>query len=451
VLQQQTHTITTTKKEKENKPNNHFIYPQYQDNCISNIPDLLKEIFEINNNKPQKNIYKHTTQKTCLEQNKKVILIVIDGFGYNQFLKQHTKDKFLTNLNNKGIIQPLTSVFPSQTTNALTTLNTGLTPQEHGLFEYFLYLKNIGIINTLKFEHINPKTQKTLTQKEHKLNNLLLTKEKTIHNTLNKNNIKTFTHTKLTNAHSACSKIIFQASTIKPAQTTPDLITGLRKNLEENKDKPAYFFVHIDTPDTIAHKYGPNSYQYYKEISNITYMLNKELIQKLDPRIAKDTLLLLTSDHGGVDVDTEKTIYLPKTALHLQTGKDKVPIPPLGSYREIFLHIEEKELADTKQWLLEKIGDKAQIIETKEATEKNLFGVGNVSEGFFERAGNLLILPYGNQTIWFEDPHERKINYLGQHGGLSRQEMLVPFAVANLRNLKEYSPKTSCHLTSATG
>jgi len=430
---QQIHT--TTKKE-----NTHFTYPQYQGSCISNIPDLLKEIFEINNNKSPKNLYKHAAEKVCLEQNKKVVLIIIDGFGYSQFLKQYKKDQFLTNLTNKGIVRPLTSVFPSQTTNALTTLNTGLTPQEHGLFEYFIYLKNIGLINSLKFERVNS-TKKTLTEEGVKLSNLLL-KGKTIHDTLSENEIKTFTHINLTNAFSACSKTIFHGSTIMPALKISDQITGLRKNLEENKDKTAYFFVHIDTPDTIAHKYGPNSDQYYNEISNITYLLNRELIQKLDPKTAKNTLLLLTADHGLVDVDTEKTVYLPKTALHMQTEKNQEPIAPTGSYREIFLHIEEKKLAETKQWLLKKIGDKAQIIETQEAIEKDLFGVGNVSEGFFERTGNLLILPYGNETIWFKGPQEREINYLGQHGGLSRQEMLVPFAAANLRNLKEKTNQT---------
>jgi predicted AlkP superfamily pyrophosphatase or phosphodiesterase len=424
-------TYTTTKNEKNN-----FVYPQYQDNCISNIPELLKEIFEINN-KPQNPQNEYITEKTITEQNKKIVLIIIDGFGCNQLLKHYKKDPFLTKLTNKGTVQSLTSVFPSQTTNALTTLNTGLTPQEHGIFEYFIYLKNIGIINALKFERINTKTKNNLIKEGHNPNNLLL-KGKTIHDTLNENGIKTFTHTNITNAFNACSKIIFQGSTIVPSLKTADSIVGLRKNLEENKNKNAYFFVHIDTLDTIAHEYGPNSYQYYAELSTITYLLNKELVQKLDHKTAKETMILLTADHGSVNVDTNKTIYLPKTSpLHLQTGEDQKPILPTGSPREIFLHIKEEKLAEAKQWLHKKIGEKAQIIETKEAAEKGLFGVGNVSEGFFERTGNLLILPYGHETIWFEDPQGRKITYLGQHGGLNKDEMFVPFAVANLRNLKE--------------
>jgi len=425
-------TYTTTK--------NDFTYPQYQDNCISNIPELLKEIFEINN-KPQKPSNKYTTEKTPTKQNKKVILLIIDGFGYDQYLKHYKINPFLTKLSNRGTVQSLTSVFPSQTTNALTTLNTGLTPQEHGIFEYFIYLKNIGIINALKFERINTKTKNSLINEGHNPNDLLL-KGKTIHNTLNEEGIKTFTHTNITNAFNTCSKIIFQGSTIIPSLKTADTITGLRKNIEENKNENAYFFVHLDTLDTIAHEYGPNSYQYNTELLTITDLLNKELVQKLDPQTAKDTLLLLTADHGSINVDINKTIYLPKTSpLHLQTGEDQKQILPTGSPREIFLHIKEEKLAETKQWLLKKIGEKAQIIETKDAAETGLFGVGNVSKGFFERTGNLMILPYSNETIWFENSGE-KITYLGQHGGLSRQEMIVPFAVANLRNLKEKTVQT---------
>ena len=89
---------------------------------------------------------------TCLEGINKVVLLVIDGFGFKQFINHLKENRFLTTLTNQGEVYPLTSIFPSQTKNALTTLNTGLTPQEHGLFEYFIYLKDIGVVNALQFE-----------------------------------------------------------------------------------------------------------------------------------------------------------------------------------------------------------------------------------------------------------------------------------------------------------
>jgi hypothetical protein len=242
------------------------------------------------------------------------------------------------------------------------------------------------------------------------------------------------------NAFNACSKLIFQGSKIIPAIKSSDSIVRLRKNLEENSGKSAYFFVHLDTLDTISHEYGPESYEYYAELSMITYLLNRELVQKIDPKTAKETLLLVTADHGGLNVDPKRTTYLnclPKAILNLQVEKNRKPILPTGSPREVFLHIKEEKLAETKEWLFQKIGNKAQIIETREAAEKGLFGLGHARRELFERTGNLMILPYRNETVWFENSEGRKTSFLGQHGGLNEQEMLVPFAVATLNSLKE--------------
>jgi predicted AlkP superfamily pyrophosphatase or phosphodiesterase len=420
------------------KTDTNFMYPQYNKNCISKIPNTILHLFEAENEKTNSPL-ENTIKITCPEKINKVVLLVIDGFGFNQFLNYHKENRFLTNLTNRGEVYPLTSVFPSQTTNALTTLNTGLTPQEHGLFECFIYLKEIGVVNALQFERIGSKRQNELIYEGFDPTILLL-KDRTIHNTLKQKGINTFTLINASNAFNACSKLIFQGSKIIPAVKSSDSIVRLRKNLEENSGESAYFFVHLDTLDTISHEYGPESYEYYAELSLITYLLNKELVQKIEPKTAKETLLLVTADHGGVNVDPKETTYLnclPKTILNLQVGKNRKPILPTGGPREVFLHIKEEKLAETKEWLLQKIGYKAQIIETKEAAEKGLFGLGVASKEVFERTGNLMILPYRNETVWFENSEDRKISFLGQHGGLNEQEMLVPFAKARLSSLKE--------------
>jgi hypothetical protein len=270
--------------------------------------------------------------------------------------------------------------------------------------------------------------------------NILLFKGKTIHNTLRQEGINTFTHIHSSNAFNACSNLIFQGSKIIPAVKSSDLIVILRKNIEENSGKSAYFFAHLDTLDTISHEYGPESYEYSAELSMITYLLKRELVQKIESKTAKETLLLVTADHGSIKVDPKETTYLnclPKTILNLKVGKNRKPILPLGGPREVFLHIKEEKLIETKEWLSQRIGNKAQIIETKEAAEKGLFGLGVANKEVFERTGNLMILPYGNETVWFENSENRKISFLCQHGGLNEQEMVVPFAMARLSSLKE--------------
>ena len=423
------------------KTSTSFVLPQYGKNCISAIPNTVLHLFGA------------TNQKTRLpfeglavpDKINKVVLVIIDGFGFNNFLNYHKENRLLTNFIDQGEVYPLTSVFPSQTTNALTTLNTGLTPQEHGLFEYFIYLKEVGVINAMQFQRLSSKYGKGLVDEGFDPSIMLL-KNQTIHNTLKDKGIDTFTHIHASNASNACSKLIFQGSKMVPATNAYESIVKLRKNLQKNSGKSAYFFMHLDTLDTVSHNYGPGSFEYYAELTLLTRLLYRELVQKTDTKTAKETLLLVTADHGGVDVNPNETTYLnmlPKL-LNFQVGKNRKPILPLGSYREIFLHIKERKLDETKQWLIQKIGHKAKIIETKEAAETGLFGLGVAGKEILERTGNLMILPYGDQTVWFESSGSRKISYLGQHGGLSEKEMLVPFAIAQLNSLKDRAQKELC-------
>jgi len=54
---------------------------------------------------------------------KNIVLIVIDGLGY-EYLIKHGKDSFLY----KNLKGKMTSVFPATTASAMTTYSTGLAP-----------------------------------------------------------------------------------------------------------------------------------------------------------------------------------------------------------------------------------------------------------------------------------------------------------------------------------
>ena len=411
---------------------NNFVLPQYQQNCISNIPELILNQLGIQTTEanPLKNHIETNSNK-----HSKIVLLVVDGFGFSQFQKHQHQNPFLAALASKGSLSAITSVYPSQTTNALMTLNTGLTPQEHGVFEYFIYLKEVGVVNALRFERISTKQRKI---EEEGFSPNLMFRGKNIHQTLKDQGIQTFTHLPATNASGACSKLIFESSTVVPAQKTSDLIVNLRKNLEQTEG--GYFFMHLDSLDTIAHYYGPQSDQFTSELSNLTYLLQKELIEKVEDNTAKETLLLITADHGTIDTNPNNTSYLSRIQNPLtyrKCAKNNKRIPPTGSPRDIFLHIKEEKLEKTKETLTQQIGSKAQVIETSKAVKAGLFGIGQASHEFLDRAGNLLILPYDKETIWFSNPEGRKITFWGHHGGLNSEEMLVPFAAVNLNFLKK--------------
>ena len=259
-----------------------FVYPQYKTNCISNIPNTILHLLGAKKGQPNSPL----TSRLKIDDKKtnKVVLLVVDGFGFNQFLNHYKENQFLTSLTNAGEVFPLTSVYPSQTTNALTTLNTGLTPQEHGLFEYYIYLKEVGIVNALRFERIGTKTKSKLIEQGYDPH--LMFSGENIQQKLGKQGIPTFTHMHESNASNAITKLVFEGSTIVPAYKTSDAIVKLRKNIEKNSGS-AYFFVHLETLDTISHTYGPESEEYNAELQSISCLLQKELVEKISPKAPK--------------------------------------------------------------------------------------------------------------------------------------------------------------------
>lgn len=421
----------------KNKIRDNFLYPFYEKYCISNLPGLILNLFNVNTkkktSKPQ-----GFHNKIEIKNPNKIVLFILDGFGLNQFQNYTKSRSFFDNFNKKGCVFPLTSIYPSQTTNAIATLNTGLTPQEHGLFEYFIYMKKPDmIINTLRFKPMNLDYKRTFKQKNYSPE--LLFNGKTIYEILNENDIKSFSHMYIRDAYSSCSKVFFKGSTIVPSLKSSDLIINLRKTIEKIKG-PAYHFVHLGNLDTIAHHYGPQSEEYFTELSQITSLIKNNLINKIDDKYSRETLLILTSDHGELNVLPEKTTYLnkyPKIIKNLQCNQKGTPILPTGSPRDIFLHVKKEKLTETKQILTQNLKKKAEIMEMASAIKKELFGIGKINKKFLERAGNLLILPYDNETIWFEHFKGLKFGSIGHHGGLNQNEMLIPFMASKCCDLKD--------------
>ncbi len=417
------------------KAKNDFVYPFYEKYCISNIPALILDLFNVKHKRNSKiqGLNKNIGPKNV----DKIILFILDGFGLSQFEQCNKSNNFFKSFNKKGMLLPLTSIYPSQTTNALATLNTGLTPQEHGLFEYFIYLKKPDmIINTLRFEPMKFEYKKSFKEKGFSPD--ILFKGKTIHNILNENDIKSFCHMYIRDAYSPCSKIFFKGSKIIPSLKASDLIINLRKTIEQTRG-PAFYFVHLGNLDTIAHQYGPQSEEYSTELSQIISLLKNNLVNKIDNKISKEALFILTSDHGELDVIPEKTIYLnnfPEIINNLQVNNRGATIMPSGSPRDLFLHVKKEKCFETQQILTKNLGKKAKIMKTTTAIKTGLFGIGDVRKTFSERVGDLLVLPNDNETVWFEHFKGIKFVSLGHHGGLNKDEMIVPFMISKLNDLK---------------
>lgn len=415
-------------KQIEEKRRGEFLYPCYESFCFSNIPSAILYLLGLRKESPLSSILDKAD--IAPTNSKKVVLFLIDGFGYKQWLKYADRYEFLKRFTEGGVVAPITTVFPSTTAAALTTVHSGLTPQEHGLPEWWVYFDELGkIIVTLPFTPIGEKGLDKLLDAG--VDPKILFDGKTIHEILSESKIPSFTFIRDTYANSAYSKTIHRGSETTPFINSSDLLTNLRKKIAEIST-PAYFYVYWDATDSIAHTYGPHTEQYLAELNGFFYLLQKEFVEKIE-NLAGEISIMITADHGQVNVDPKQTAYLnqySEVVDNFQMGPNGNKILPWGSVRDVFLAIKPEKLDKVFEFLTKTFQNKATVMKTEAALECGLFGQRNLHKKFKSRVGNILILPHGNSTIWYEHFKDGKFDLLGMHGGLTADEMLVPFAVA---------------------
>lgn len=66
------------------------------------------------------------------------------------------------------------------------------------------------------------------------------------------------------------------------------------------EEKPTFTFIHLDQPDGVGHQIGHNTLQYYAELKKVDDRISKIQQAIKDAGIEEETLLIITSDHGGI-------------------------------------------------------------------------------------------------------------------------------------------------------
>lgn len=411
-----------------------FVYPQYDGRSIANIPATIEGLLGA---KPEgmqidSSIYKDIVGNERFE---KVVLLIVDGFGYRMWRESNGSKGFFSKVAEKGVLAPITSVFPSTTAASITTLSTGLTPQEHALPEWVVYFDEVRTtINTLPFAPVDEKDGNLISRggKPEMLYN-----GRTIYQRLESQGISSFTFTQRSITDSTYNNIIKRGSAPVSYLKPSDAAIRLRKTLENAKGR-SYLNFYIDTIDSMTHLYGPSTEESNAEIANVSTVLQRNFLDKLDKSTAKDTLVMVTADHGHIGIEPDKITYLNedrKLMGMLDRNSDNAMIPPTGSPRDVFLHIKEERLDEAVEYLSGRLGKAAKIMRVDDAMKEGLFGRGNVDRRFSARIGNLMLLPYGNNAIWYEHVPGQKFKLIGVHGGMSANEMLSPLGIARLSDL----------------
>jgi hypothetical protein len=250
----------------------------------------------------------------------------------------------------------------------------------------------------------------------------------TIYNALSNHAVKAsiFQHREYT--PSTYSNAMFKGAQTFGYKTLPEGLVNLGEGLAK-ADPPAYFYLYYEKIDAVSHDYGPAAPQTEAEVQ--LFLLAMEHIFKNVVRPTGKSLFLLTADHGQVEVDPHTTVFINTDPRFtgvmdfLRTDRSGHPLVAGGSCRDFFLYIKPGMIEAAQAFLASRLDGQAEVWQVSQMIEQGWFGP-QVSPSFHEHAGDLVILPYRGESVWWYEKDKFGQRYYGHHGGLTPQEMEIP-------------------------
>lgn len=411
-----------------------FIRPWYGQRSIAELVPTVAAIFDADI-RPGRPIFPRELWAEALGA-KKVVVLLVDGLAWHHLVRYAEDVPLLSRFAASGEVFPITSVFPSTTPAALTTLHSGLTPQEHGLPEWTVFFEELDVtIETLPFRILATGGRDTLLELGGHAD--MLYEGRTIYEDLRTKGIPSYVFGYFEYATGAYSRATHEGAFPVSYINADDFASKLRELLTAVAG-PAYFFLYWGSVDSVMHKFGPYTQEHLAELRFFSAALERELFEKLTPEAARDTVVLLTADHGQVNVARERIVYLnqyPLLEANYRRSRRGAMIPPTGGPHDVFLFVRPEKVTESIELLERELGDRAWVMRASEAVALGLFGMGAPTARFSRRIGNILVLPRAGHHIWYEHLPGSLFRQLGTHGGLSEEEMVVPLASARLERM----------------
>jgi hypothetical protein len=396
-----------------------FVKPLYDSYCFAQIPRLIESLFSGGDAPVARRLL-----GPLAGPYDRVILLFIDAFGWQFFTQYHERYPFLSRMMNEGVMTKITSQFPSTTAAHTTTIHTGLPVGQSGIYEWFYYEPLLdAIIAPLVYSFAGDKERNTLMRTGVTPDQLF--PQTTLYQNLHRQGVKSFVFQNRRYTPSPFGSVVCDGAQVLPYTTLRRGLSDLAAMVFAEKER-SYFLLYSGDIDAAGHHHGPNSSQFRAEVDACFSMLESVLHATFKGSL-KESLLLMTADHGQIEADSKETIFLnetlPEIAGWLKTDRHGRPILPAGFCRDAFLHVREACLAEALGRLQEHLAGRAEVYLVQDLIDQGLFGSAAPSATFLKRVGDLVVLPYEHETVWWYDQNYYIPNFRGYHGGLSPPEM----------------------------
>jgi len=334
-------------------------------------------------------------------QARRILLLVLDGLGWLQLRDRTGVAPTLTNLAGG----PITTVAPSTTAAALTSISTGLPPGEHGMVGYRIAVGGSSgpphgeILNALRWSTGNGDARCRYDPRLFQPCEMFGSQRPPVVTRAQ------FADSGFTAAHLSDTRLFGYAD----RGGLVDQVLGAFA-----REEP-FVYAYWDDIDRTAHEFGLAE-RYNDELTACDAM-----VAELLHRLPAGTAVVVTADHGQVHVG-ERLVDLPAEITSLVDGQS-------GEARFRWLHSRPGAASDLLAAAHQAFDHVGWVRSVDEVVSAGWLG-DRVTSAARGRLGDVAVV--ARDPVAFVDPAEASsIELIGRHGSLTADEMLVPaiFAV----------------------
>ena len=349
-------------------------------------------------------------EPTQVQGYRHIVLVVIDGLG-NQYLCQAGPGGTL-NAHLKGRIS---SVFPTTTATAITSLLTGLAPQQHGLTGWHTWFRELGCV--LSVLPARPRFGGN-GLRDAGLDVASLYDHVPVFDRIPTPGCvvapKHIAHSDFNLAHCGPAEI-------RAYESLEHMFDLTARAVRASEDR-SYVYTYWSEFDRIAHEAGIGSEAASRHLADIDAAFGR-FIEHL---AGSNTLVIVTADHGIIDSGKSYEIQLEDHPALAET----LTLPLCGERRAAFCYVKPDARDTFEDYVGRELAAFAELRASRDLIAQNYFGLGEPHPGLRDRVGDYTLIMKENYVIkdWLfaEHPHTQ----IGVHGGLSEQELYVPLILA---------------------
>ncbi len=384
--------------------------PDYDGKGLVNIMSTIESHLGGNNPYPRSTLL----QQAKLDGVKNIIVIIIDGLGYNAARRHFAKTAIARYL----MEQPATSVFPSTTAAAMSSVYTGMAPQEHGILAWFTYFKELGAIGVVPPMLVR-REKVPLFQKDPKNAKKLLG----IAPIFDKIDARSFiispSHVK-----GVYNEAISGKATRVEFQQVPDMLARAA-NVVRNYPGRKLVLAYWPGFDTMAHEKGPGNKDVVQHGRDVLDQVGTFMESEGDK--LPNTRIIVMADHGQVTTPPDKVVKLEK---HPELERT-LAMPLTGEPRAAFCYVRPSRVKEFEEYVCNNLSGICTAVPGSHAIENGYFGKpgAGIHARLFDRVGDYILLMDGDHVIKDTLLGEARTPLVGHHGGLDEEEMLIPFYI----------------------